>query len=158
MKSVYIIRDLALLLVAVVLTICANKVYTVDLGTALLLAVGTDSGDTLVQEWLVIGSILDCLSVRWWNAAPVDYLMISATPTVFLLLLDFEKHLNLILGKERWFLDLWGLYSWQASDQLIKLLEHAFWAFTTRELWLLCLLCPALACLLAPGRHLPLLI
>ena len=48
MKSVYIIRDLALLLVAVVLTICANKVYTVDLGTALLLAVGTDSRDTLV--------------------------------------------------------------------------------------------------------------
>lgn len=64
MESVYVIGDVALLPVAVVRTMRANKVYTVVLGTALLLAIGTDSGDALVQERLVIGSILDGLSVR----------------------------------------------------------------------------------------------
>ena len=64
MESVYVIGDVALLPVAVVRTMRANKVYTVVLGTALLLAIGTDSGDALVQERLVVGSILDGLSVR----------------------------------------------------------------------------------------------
>ena len=64
MESVYVIGDVALLPVAMVRTMRANKVYTVVLGTALLLAISTDSGDTLVQERLVVGSILDGLSVR----------------------------------------------------------------------------------------------
>ena len=64
MESVYVIGDVALLPMAVVRTMRANKVYTVVLGTALLLAISTDSGDTLVQERLVVGSILDGLSVR----------------------------------------------------------------------------------------------
>ena len=63
-ESVYVIGDVALLPMAVVRTMRANKVYTVVLGTALLLAISTDSGDTLVQERLVVGSILDGLSVR----------------------------------------------------------------------------------------------
>ena len=64
MESVYVIGDVTLLPVAVVRTMRANKVYTVVLGSALLLAISTDSGDTLVQERLVVGSILDGLSVR----------------------------------------------------------------------------------------------
>ena len=64
MESVYVIGDLTLLPVAMVRTMRANKVYTVVLGSALLLAISTDSGDTLVQERLVVGSILDGLSVR----------------------------------------------------------------------------------------------
>ena len=112
MESVYVIDEVALLSVAVVRTTRTYQAYTVVFGTALLLAIDTDSGDTLVQEWLVIGSILYGLSVRRWNAAPVDDLLIGATATVFLLLLDFEKHLNLVLGKEWWFLDLRGLNGW----------------------------------------------
>ena len=63
-ESVYVIGDVALLPMAVVRTMRANKVYTIVLCTALLLAISTDSGDTLVQERLVVGSILDGLSVR----------------------------------------------------------------------------------------------
>ena len=50
MESVYVIDDVALLSVAVVRTTRTYQAYTVVFGTALLLAIDTDSGDTLVQE------------------------------------------------------------------------------------------------------------
>ena len=90
MESVYVIGDVALQFVALVCTIRVNQAYTIVFGTALLLAICTDGGYALVQERLVVGSILDGLRVRRWNATPVDDLVVGgANSTVFLLLLDF---------------------------------------------------------------------